>query len=92
MDGGQRAGIGPDPGETGMAQADLARIAGQDDDAGDGQRVDEDQRADPEIIARGKEERRGGDQRRHDQQGQVFLRNPHVTPDPSICGRKGPAA
>ncbi|CFP65415.1 Uncharacterised protein [Bordetella pertussis] len=68
----QRAGIAADAGESRVSQADLAGVAGQDDDAGDRQRVDENRRAHAEVIAGGEEQRGDGDQRGQDDQRPVF--------------------
>ena len=71
----KRAGIAADAGETGMAQADLAGISGQDDDPRRRQGIDEHQRADAVVEARGKEQRRQRDQRRQHQKRCMFLRH-----------------
>jgi hypothetical protein len=50
-----------------MAEADLAGIADQDDEAGHRKPVDEDQRADAEIIGGREEDRRDRDDRHEDE-------------------------
>ena len=72
VDRGERAGVAADPGEAGVAEADLAGIADQDHHAGHGEAVDEDQRADAVVVVRREEEGRGDDDDRQDEEGDAF--------------------
>ena len=78
VDRRERAGVGADPGEAGVAEADLAGVAGQDHDAGDGEAVDEDQRADAVVVVGGEEEGRGDDDDRQDEEGDALRGHGHT--------------
>ena len=57
VDRRERAGVAADPGEAGVAEADLPGVADQDHHARHREAVDEDQRADPVVVVRREEER-----------------------------------
>ena len=77
MDGRQRAGIGADAGKARMPEADLAGIADEDDEARHRKAIDEDQRADAEIIGRREEDRRDRDDRGEDEERGCLAGEPH---------------
>ena len=78
VDRRQRAGVAADPGEAGVAEADLPGVADQDHHAGHGEAVDEDQRADPVVVVRRKEERRGDDEDREDEERDALRGHGHT--------------
>ena len=92
MDGRQGAGIASNAGKARLTEAHLSSVSREDNDADDGDAVDEDQRADPIVEIGREDERRQRDQCDQNDQGGVFGGQLHRHTRPSTCGRTGPAA
>jgi hypothetical protein len=75
---GEGAGVAADPGEAGVAEADLPGVTDQDHHAGHGEAVDEDQRTDPVVVVRREEDRRRDHNDRQDEEGDALRGHRHT--------------